>query len=135
MTFPSKPMLTCGHIANARRYVDQDREQWLHACAICNCTDIDPEQPHLDDRKARCYCGEQSERNSSDHQKLAFFEYRGKGSPWAVSHCRCGYAKNAHRDELTHVMQHCAKKNGQPGFIERGPHEFDNYYCGCRGWD
>lgn len=83
----------------------------------------------IEGRRARCYCGEETE---STNPLASFVQYRGPGSGWAVDHCRCGYARVAHLkwNPLT----------GRAGitdheFEERGPSEFDSFYCGCRGWD
>lgn len=77
----------------------------------------------MSERQARCICG--STVPSSD--KLAFFEFRGEGSKHATEICKCGYNITAHH--VQHIAAHC--QDATP----RGPHEFDGYYCGCRGWD
>lgn len=63
--------------------------------------------------------------------KRAFFEDTGPGSDWATETCSCGYADSAHGE---------TNRFGRPGitdhtFSERGPGEFDFFYCGCWGWD
>lgn len=122
-------MMKCGHAANAKRKVGDD---FIPCCAICSVTEQAP-APDLRGRTAIC-CSEKSIR-PSDPDKLAFFEYRGPGSKAADLACKCGYAEMAHTPDKTHVMKHCAKKNGVSGFVPRGPWEHDRYYCGCRGWD
>ena len=121
-------MMKCGHAANAKRKTD---DGWIPSCAICNVATPAPE-PDLTGRTAIC-CTEESIRPSD--QKLAFFEYRGPGSRVSTENCKCGYAEMAHTPDKTHVMKHCAKRNGVSGFVPRGPREHDAYYCGCRGWD
>jgi hypothetical protein len=135
MTEP-RLMLTCGHIANAVRYFDKERTEALPCCAICSCTTPAEDQSYHLGRKARC-CGVKSERSSMERDKLAFYEYRGPGSQFAVEGCTCGFARMAHKGEETRpqVRRACIKKNGELKFVERGPHEYDSYYCGCRGWD
>jgi len=87
-----KPMMACGHRANAHgsKVVDGVRVEFPHACVICDCFTIADSPPDLTGRKARCsYC--KKERDSTD-KWLAFFGHR--------------------------------------------PNElYDEYYCGCRGWD
>lgn len=122
-------MMTCGHAANAVRIL---KDGSTPACAICDCI-TQAETPDLTGRTAIC-CSEKSIR-PSDPDKLAFFEYRGPGSKAATLACKCGYAEMAHTPDKTHVMKHCAKKNGVSGFQPRGEWEHDKYYCGCRGWD
>lgn len=67
-----KPMMKCGHAANA---VDKDGNP---CCAICagftpNAFIVDDSAPDLTGRKAKCcYCGK--ERESSP--ELPFFEYK-----------------------------------------------------------
>jgi hypothetical protein len=84
------------------------------------------------DRIARCAYGCGEERPSSP--ALAFYEYRGEGSSYALTGCgNCGYNVTAHTEERRaqpHLQgKLCAE------FTPRGPHEFDIYYSGCRGWD
>lgn len=78
------------------------------------------------------------EAPSTEHDRLAFFEYRGEGSRAATESCKlCGYGLFAHGSDAT------VWKNGKtavqnascPGFEPHGPWECDTYYCGCRGWD
>ena len=132
---PSKPMMKCGHTANAKRAVDQERNEWIPACAICDCTE-QTEMPNLENRQAIC-CGKDSIRPSSDHEKLAFFEFRGEGSKDAVSICKnCRYALIAHdRKKLAENQGKHHLKDVCDNFQPQGPQKYDRYYCGCRGWD
>jgi hypothetical protein len=85
-----------------------------------------------DSRQARCpYCG----TTKPSDPGLPFFEDRGEGSRHATTLCHCGYALAAHDDDPrhAHVMRNCA--DAMKGKGPRGPHEFDSFYCGCRGWD
>ena len=81
-------------------------------------------------REAQCICGH---RQPSDPEKLAFFKFRGKGSRHATELCHCGYNLAAHSEEHPHILKRCAETGKGKG--PRGPHEFDSFYCGCRGWD
>lgn len=83
----------------------------------------------MSDRQARCQCGHT--QPSADADRLAFFEFRGEGSKHATTLCHCGYALAAH--DKPHVAAHHAKTRKEPA--PRGPHEYDSFYCGCRGWD
>lgn len=121
-----KPLMKCGHVANAtarRGYVS-----YQFACAICDCVELSEEQPVLRGRTARCGCG--VERPSSFD--LAFFEFCGPGSPSATNVCKnCGYTQTAHESD------NHARRRGKvcQSFTPRGDIGYDIYYCGCRGWD
>ena len=88
-------------------------------------------------------CTEQCElRPSSLEQqgRLAFFEYRGPGSRYATALCKCGFSTTAHDPEamarnVPNNRLTVIERGKCEGFQARGPHEFDSYYCGCRGWD
>jgi len=122
-------MMECGHAANATT----DGEP---CCAICAGIDagwnvVAENPPDLTGRMARCYCDR--DPVPSDPDRLAFFEYRGEGSDFATNGCAvCRFSKIVH--------QKVNPATGREGvtdheFTPRGPHEFDAYYCGCRGWD
>jgi hypothetical protein len=85
-------------------------------------------------RAARCvYC-----KTVSTREALPFWEDRGPGSKWALEGCvHCGYSIVAH-EPAAQVWKNgktAVENRGCPGFEARGPHEFDAFYCGCRGWD
>ena len=113
-----KPLMACGCAANARKMPEN-----IPSCVIHECTEIAKTTPSIEGRTARCSCNAQKP-SSLD---LAFFEYRGDGSRHATELCKCGYTEAAHK--LPHISSKCQQ------FQARGPHEFDSYYCGCRGWD
>ena len=120
-----KPMMQCGHAANA---TDGEGKP---CCAIC--VGLDPgatiiaEKPSLEGREAQCpYC----KKTVLSSWNLAFFEYKGPGSRAAEDACaKCAYYKSAHEKKLpgTPRMNHY--------FVPHGPFEYDSYYCGCRGWN
>ena len=91
-------------------------------------------------REARCICGQTVP--STEHARLAFFEYRGPGSDFAEHSCKhCRYHDVAHGPgkeqdirEGKRPRRNVVEEGHCPGF-EAGPHEYDSYYCGCRGWD
>lgn len=96
-----KPLMECGHVANAyallpvnEEYTDQMQNSrngkiYVHSCVICDSDVIAEDQTMPDDRKAKCsLCGKVVD-SSYD---LAFFKY-------------------------------------QPD------KEYDDYYCGCEGWN
>lgn len=73
-------------------------------------------------RQARCsYC----QRVTPSNDKLPFFQDRGEDSKHATETCKCGYYKSAHDAGRVKCLS----------FVPGGAHEFDGYYCGCRGWD
>ena len=129
----SKPLMFCGHTAQGYRKLDDNT--FISCCVICSVTTQvkAKDKPDLTHRQAVC-CGAKSLRPSS--YDLAFFEYRGPGSPRAMDQCKCGYTKAAHdKDDNDHVLRRCAEVNGTAIFTARGPFKHDQYYCGCRGWD
>ena len=126
-------MLACGHTANAiRKIVHEEDIEWVDACAICDC--IEPAtMPDLEERQAIC-CTSNSLRWSIEHDRLAFFEFRGEGSPAATTICKhCKYALIAHQRKQAGELKHDTKVCDT--FEPIGPHKYDKYYCGCRGWD
>jgi hypothetical protein len=85
-------------------------------------------------RTARCHCGA---TRPSTEPGLAFYAYRGPGSAAAEEHCTCGFHKCAHERQPRLVDPRSVQERGDctTGFVAHGPHEFDEFYCGCRGWD
>ena len=132
----TKPIMECGHSANAHTTIpanpdDSDQLAWckehdgdkipIHSCAICGCK-VATRMPDLQGRIAKCSCGKEKE-SSVD---LAFFEFKGVGSHRAENICKhCGY----------HLIPHTNGKITDHEFEPHGPFEFDEYYCGCQGWD
>ena len=115
------PMMKCGHTAQGR---DQEG---IATCIICwpdpKATQIADELPDLTGRTARCpNCG----KTTPSSTKLAFFRYKGPGSEWAIHMCKCGYYEVGHSN---------ANGRSCKSFEPHGPAVFDEYYCGCRGWD
>ncbi len=137
MTAHSKvTYMACGHAANATDGKGQP------ACAICvglnRGAETPVEPPDLRHRQARCGCGA---IEASDCKKLAFFEYRGDGSPAALTSCKkCGYHAVAHdpeecRKRVPSNRLTVVEQGKCPGFEAHGPWEFDTFFCGCAGWD
>lgn len=92
------------------------------------------EQGLLAGRQARCECGALRPSDGPAigfKGELPFFVYRGEGSREALDICRCGYATAAHTPEVRSRNRALTCETFEP----RGPHEFDSFYCGCRGWD
>lgn len=121
----TKPMMLCGHAANATH------DGGKPCCAICApCAEsfkIAPDLPDLTGRMARCAYGC---KEVPSKPSLAFFEYRGPGSKEAENACaNCGIHHKDSTDAWT------VKRGKCPGWKRRGPSPHDNYYCGCRGWD
>ena len=117
-------MMKCGHVAQA---IDGHGNP---SCVICW---PDPgsaqvaETPDLTGRKAECStCRASIVPSSID---LAFFEYKGPGSPHSTTMCVCGYYEVGHGKPRKPHVEVCNQ------FRPVGPADFDTYYCGCRGWD
>lgn len=139
--------MECGHTSNATG------EGGLPVCIVCAMTKGDAahtvakQPPDLTGRIATC--GDRNGEHGAvpSNTGLAFFEYRGPGSPWATE--QCGALVPLRRDGSGAVGPCCYFRmvhqpinpaTGREGitdheFIEREPHEHDSYYCGCRGWD
>lgn len=121
-------MLACGHAANA-----VDTATGEPSCAMCAGLDDGASEPvampDLTGRSARCTCG-RTEPSSLD---LAFFEFRGEGSPRGIDTCKhCAYALVAHERKAETGEAHLSRVCDN--FEPRGPWEFDSFYCGCQGW-
>lgn len=116
-------ILACGCAPSAKR------DDGTPSCPIHFETRVAP-TPDLTGRVARCGYGCAERPSSFD---LAFFEYRGPGSPNATDSCVCGYYRVAHeRDPNRRNPDPIVCKVG--GFTPVGDKP-DLYYCGCRGWD
>lgn len=115
------PMLTCGCAANAT-------SEGKPGCAVHLCTEVAP-TPDLTGRVAVCY-GHCAKLPSTP--SLAFFVYRGEGSPSAAQCATCGCVQEAHLP----INPHTGREGitGHP-YAPRGPWPTDSYYCGCMGWD
>jgi hypothetical protein len=122
-------MMQCGHAANAKREG--------HPCCVI-CVGIDPgativaEAPDLTGRLARCSCG----AISPSEFGLAFFEYRGPGSRKAEQTCgSCGFSIKAHSQDDTRTTMNVIARGKCEAFVPHGSYEYDDFYCGCRGWN
>ena len=61
------------------------------------------------------------------HEGLPFFTFKGEGSEDAQRCCKnCPYHNVAHGKGHGDVCNN---------FEPKGAFEFDQFYCGCRGWD
>ena|ERR1051325_4234570 len=127
-------LLECGDVAHATCRSEHFGLPANHPCCVIHavseaaCTPA-AQSPNLEGRQARCSLKCKIVRSSLN---LAFFEFRGEGSPAAREHCaKCGYYEVAHNPQ-----------EGRPrgagvclNFVPHGAYEFDKYYCGCCGWD
>ena len=89
----SRPVMKCGHTANATTGESHKAGSRIPCCCICSCYEVADVLPDLTGRKARCsggHIGEGGIENSDT--TLAFFKY-------------------------------CPDK------------PYDEYYCGCWGWN
>lgn len=133
-------LMKCGHESQATYQATKDSPV-QDSCVICwdpHTTDWrapEDNKPDLTNRQAQCSCGR---TRPSDPDKLAFFEYRGPGSKIAARACKhCGFYEEAHSTGFWN------KSNGDlsllsprfHAFKPHGPYDFDEFYCGCRGWD
>lgn len=86
----------------------------------------------LEGRLAQCsYC--KKEQPSS--RDLAFFMFHGEGSKHATEKCgECGFYDVTHM-EVNPSTGRAGHLFGKHDFVVAGAREFDEYYCGCRGWD
>lgn len=118
------PMMKCGHAANS---VSNGKP----ACVICAGTTAAyevAEEPDFSNRKAKCFCGKILPSNP---QRMAFFQWRGEGSPAAKENCKhCRYSIIAHQKPRDQVVSSVCRH-----FEQHGAYEFDTFYCGCKGWD
>src|SRR3972149_5077953 len=116
-------MMKCGHVAQA---MDEHNNP---ACVICwpNPGSMQVASiPDLSSRKAECStCRTNIVPSSVD---LAFFEYKGPGSRYALTKCVFGYYEEAHGKPKNPHVEVCNQ------FRPVGQAEFDVYYCGCQGW-
>lgn len=116
----TRKLLACGCSANCT--VDG-----VPGCVTHGCTTPATEEPDLSQRQARCAYGDSIV--PSDYN-LAFFKYRGPGSFDAINKCKCGYYRVAHNNSPTPSWSKRCQN-----FEAHGPYEYDEYYCGCHGWD
>lgn len=129
----SKPLMKCGDVANATA-VDGSPCCAIHAGLTPDAYIVSDQPLNLNGRLARCHCGK-LEPSSLD---LAFFEYRGEGSPHATTVCVCGFHYVAHIAEgvARNIDKRTVIDTGEcSGFVARGAATFDSFYCGCDGWD
>jgi len=116
--------LECGHAPSS---VDGDGKP---VCTVCF---YRTKKYDLTGRQAQCtYCKKPADSSPA----LAFFEFHGEGSPRSLTQC-----KNCNGHWVRH--QKVNPSTGRAGdlfgkcdtFEHHGAFDFDNYYCGCRGWD
>lgn len=109
----NKPMMMCGHAANAEQILPDGKR--IPSCAICiginpGASIINESPPSLEGKKARCtYFGSVPEgRNHESNYG-----------------CKRGEPCNCERPSSPDLA-----------FFEHKPSaEFDSFYCGCWGWD
>ena len=115
-----KIFLSCGCAANSTN--NEKPSCVVHSGSPDGVHSIDA--PNLEGRRARCVCG-QLRPSSLD---LAFFEFRGVGSPEGKRTCKnCRYYEVAHKPGAHNGI--CKNFESIRAF------EYDSFYCGCYGWD
>jgi len=155
------PMMKCGHAANS---VTDDDKPACAICARLNegAYEIDISAPSLVGRKARCssygahagrnhgpiYGGNCKRDGNCDcecdsNTELPFFEYCGPNSAYENKCKNCMYFADSHPSQGgTGCFVNSKKK--MPDLCENkggkfepcvGGLPFDNFYCGCCGWD
>lgn len=106
------PMMKCGHAANAH---NKDGDP---VCVIClggPGHEVDDAAPDLSERKARCtYYGK---RSADGRYRSTNESNYGDRTPGAT--CKCEEPSS----------------NKLPFFRTHEDREFDEFYCGCHGWD
>lgn len=117
-----QPMMKCGHAANSTTVIDGER---VPACVICAMIPglgdaglvVDDHPPDLSERRARCaYYGTipKTRNHESNHGCK-------RGEP-----CLC--------EEPSDGGEKWAKY-GLAFFEHKPKQEYDEFYCGCHGWD
>lgn len=146
----NKPLMKCGHVANS---ISNNKP----ACVICSCFEIDEEKSIsqlLKNRKARCsYYSKNHGRNSGpihgggkcdsgicscevqSSLELPFFEYTGPGSKYEFANSHPSQGGTGNYLDSNKKMEHLCENNGKKFEPCVGGLEFDEFYCGCHGWD
>lgn len=115
-------VLDCGHAPSS---VDGDGKP---VCVLC----FDRNGYDLTGRQANCtYCKQLS--NSSP--RLAFFEFRGDGSASAEQRCKHCNGYWVRHQETNPSTGRAGDLFGKCEFEKHGAYDYDDHYCGCRGWD
>lgn len=89
----------------------------------------------LEGRTARCGCG----KTRPSSKDISFFSYKGEGSRDATE--VCGFlvdGRICHGHPTIHQeINPTTKRAGitDHEFVAHGAFEYDEYYCGCSGWD
>lgn len=124
------PLMKCGHTGYAT-----DTATGKHCCPICGTPEAHEEVevlPNIEGRQAKCaQCG----KLTPSKFNLPFFVPKGIDSRWAQDHCVCWFHRTAHeRTDYTDTFKkRCC--DDFTSIASQGGSEFDEYYCGCRGWD
>ena len=124
-----RPMMKCGCVAmsvcSSRGGVKYDPP--IPSCITHDCFEV-AEGPDLSGRTAQCSYFPKGHAPKPSSLDLAFFVFKGDGSMESKERCVCGYYEIAHKKRPLKELK-CS------GFRPHGPFEFDEYYCGCHGWD
>lgn len=88
---------------------------------------------NLENRIAKCGIVS-CEKTEPSSRELAFFEYQGAGS-YAERKCvNCGTYDVTHM-EINPSTERPGHKFGVCEFTPKGDTGYDQFYCGCRGWN
>jgi hypothetical protein len=118
-------MMKCGHAANAV-HIGKNGAQDTPCCAICSGIDVRgdevAETPSLENRKARC-------------------TYWGKTIDWKRISCGWNASQN-HKfsprpENASENVCYCETDSDMslPFFSHDADKKYDEFYCGCLGWD
>lgn len=121
-----KPMMKCGHAANATTTRDGET---IPCCVICvmvpglgdDGITVDDDPPDLSERRARCaYYGKPTSKKKWRSTNESNHGCRDKEV------CDC--------EEPSDGGERWAK-HGLAFFKHKPDRDFDEFYCGCHGWD
>lgn len=106
----SAPMMKCGHVAvgTCTKKASVVFDPPIPVCITCDCYEVDDAPPSTAGRRARC----------------AYYGSRARGR---------GEVCKAERDSSPELA--FFEYRGPDTKHYKGPAAFDEFYCGCWGWD
>jgi len=124
------PLMKCGHVAMSTCSADGKGNTFnppIPSCVICSCMEIDTNAPDLTGRKARCtYFGKSGFRNSGP------IYGGGKCSNRAdEGGCQCEVQSSFDLPFFAYT----GPGSNHYSVVKSGPQPFDEFFCGCAGWD
>lgn len=119
-------LMKCGCVAHAtcKRRGDVVFDPPIPACVIHECYEVADSKPDLTGRKASCSYRPAGHADVPSSYDLAFFEYRGPGSPEATAKCKCGMHESTHwprwRVEIKYARRWYSQTRVEDVRIEEG---------------